>query len=114
MLSHILTDGFFHPNETWFLYDRVRSGAVHGEDVREVDWDTVHSFARVVVVRQALNQFLTFVREQKATKRGRLFRLLDEHPDRPKLIAWLRQAGGPVCTDYLDRIDQQGGPMATV
>jgi len=26
MLSHILTGGFSHPNETWFLYEKVRSG----------------------------------------------------------------------------------------
>lgn len=105
MLSHILTESFFHPNETWFLYDRVRSGAVHGEDVPDVDWETVDGFARVV--RQALNQYLTFARDRKITRRGRLLRLLDEHPARPELIAWLRQAGGSIWTDYLDRLAAQ-------
>ncbi len=103
MLSHIITEGFTHPNQTWLLYDKVRSGAVHGEDIPEVDWDTVHSFAWVV--RRALNQYLTFARQHKLIRRGRLLKLLDEHPDRPKLIGWLRQGGGPVWRDYLDRIE---------
>ncbi|QHK18593.1 hypothetical protein GU243_01035 [Pseudarthrobacter psychrotolerans] len=34
VLSYIVTGVFRHPNNTWFLYDRVRSAAVHGEDPR--------------------------------------------------------------------------------
>lgn len=34
MLGHLVTGMFSHPNETWFLYDQVRSGAVHGEDAQ--------------------------------------------------------------------------------
>lgn len=111
MLSHVLTGGFTHPNETWFLYDRVRSGAVHGEDVPDLSWETVHSFASVV--RRALNQYLGLARQHDLAKRGRLLKMLDEHADRPLLIAWLRQGGGPVWTPYLDRIDPPGASSSS-
>jgi len=48
MLGHLVTGLFLHPNETWFLYDQVRSGAVHGEDAPAVDWDSVRGFAWTV------------------------------------------------------------------
>jgi hypothetical protein len=104
MLSGIVTGSFTHPNQTWFLYDEVRSGAVHGEDVAEVSWDVVQSFAWDV--RRALNHYLTLARERGIGKRGRLLKVLDEHPDRPHLIAWLRQNGGCTWTRYLDKIDR--------
>lgn len=61
------------------------------------------------MVRRALNQYLIFARQQKVAKRGRLLKLLDQHPVRPKLIAWLRLAGELVWTAYLDRIEPSGG-----
>jgi hypothetical protein len=99
MLSHIVEGHFPHPNTTWFLYDRVRSGAVHGEDAPNLEWETVQSFAWDV--RKTLNQYLTVAKEQGFTRRGRLLRFLDEHADRPQLIAWLRQGGGDIWTAYL-------------
>ena len=103
MLSHVAMGGFTHPNETWFLYDVVRSAAVHGEDVPEVSWEMVASFAHVV--RRALNQYLQVAADQRITKRGRLLRFLDQHSDRPQLIAWFRTNGGRVWTYYLDAIE---------
>jgi hypothetical protein len=101
MLSHVVTSGFTHPNETWFLYDQVRSAAVHGEDV-EVGWSTVQGFASLV--RRTLNQYITLARERGFAKRSRLLKVLDQHPDRLQLIAWLRRNGGPPWTDFLDSL----------
>ena len=75
------------------LYSKIRSGAVRGEDVpgvstkmaRDVGW----------TVRDTLNQYLTLSRQHRLSRRGRLLRLLDQHPDRPQLIAWLREHGRP-------------------
>jgi hypothetical protein len=103
MLSHVVIGGFSHPNKTWFLYDQVRSGAVHGEDAPAVSWEMVHDFASVV--RRTLNQYLTVVSAQQLAKRGGLLKILDKHPDRPQLIAWFRANGGPVWTDYLDKVE---------
>jgi hypothetical protein len=108
MLSHAVTGSFTHPNETYFLYDQVRSGAVHGEDAPEVSWDIVHSFAGDV--RGALNQYLTYADEQGFQRRGRLLKALDEHPDRPQLVAWLRQNGGSVWSGHLQVEDSEGAP----
>jgi hypothetical protein len=101
MLSHVVTKGFIHPNKTYFLYDEVRSAAVHGEDVPGVGWDTVGEFGWVV--RTTLNDFLTFAEAQGFTRRTEVVRALDKHPDWPKLVAWLRARGGEVWDEYLDR-----------
>jgi hypothetical protein len=103
MLSHITTGGFRQPSITWFLYDKVRSGAVHGEEVPElsgrvtsgVEWS----------VRDVLNQYLSLAKKHGLTKRSQLLRLLDTHPDRPALVAWLRENGGPQWDKYLARLE---------
>jgi hypothetical protein len=107
MLSHIASGSFTDPNETYFLYDEVRSGAVHGEDAPTVSWDDVGSF--VWVVRMALNQYLDYAEAQGFSRRSRLLKALDEHPDVPKLIAWLRQNGGPTWEPYFKDLDAGGG-----
>lgn len=87
MLSHLVEGTFSHPNTTVFLYEDVRSTAVHGEGDIKVDWDEVRGFARSV--RNTLNQFLKLAKEQNIKKRSRLLKYLDEHPDRSKLKDWL-------------------------
>ncbi len=103
MLSHVVDGNFPHPSGTWFLYDTVRSGAVHGEDAPDVEWKVVHSFAWDV--RRTLNQYLTVAEKHKYARRARLLKFLDEHPDRPRLIAWLREGGGEIWTKFLDDLE---------
>lgn len=98
MLSHIVTGGFSDPNNTYFLYDEVRSAAVHGEAAPELDWRAVHRFA--AVVRKALNDYLLFAELQRFTSRGRLLRALDDHPDRREMVDWLRQHRPPIWDTY--------------
>ena len=112
MLSHIATGSFTDPNETYFLYDDVRSGAVHGEDGPTVSWDDVGSFASVV--RDALNQYLGYAEAQGLSQRSRLLRALDEHPDAPKLAAWLRRYAGPAWESYFRAIEAQRGGAGAV
>jgi hypothetical protein len=103
MLSHITTGGFRQPSITWFLYDKVRSGAVHGEEVPELSWRVTSGVEWSV--RDVLNQYLSLAKKHGLTKRNQLLRLLDEHPDRPALIAWLRENGGPQWDKYLARLE---------
>jgi len=110
MLSHIMEGHFTHPSTTWFLYDRVRSGAVHGDDAPDVEWKVVQSFAWDV--RLALNQYLKVAHEQHFVRRGRLLNFLDTHAERLELIAWLRGAGGDVWTKYLDNLEGAAGVPA--
>jgi hypothetical protein len=103
MLSHLTTGGFRHPSVTWSLYDKVRSGAVHGGEVPEVTREVA---TRVEwAVRDVLNQYLDLAKQHGLTKRSHLRKLLDEHADRPALIGWLRQNGGPEWDNYLDRLE---------
>lgn len=98
MLSHIVSGGFSDPNNTYLLYDEVRSAAVHGEATPEVGWRDVHRFA--AVVRKALSQYLLYSELQGISSRGHLLRALDEHPDRDELVAWLRLHRAPVWAAY--------------
>ena len=103
MLGVATGAGFVHPSETFLLYDKVRSAAVHGEDAPAVSWDQVRSFAWDV--RQALNAYLEYARAEKFTKQSQLVHALDSHADRPRLIAWLRSNGGSDWTTFLDGIE---------
>jgi hypothetical protein len=107
MLSQIATGSFTDPNETYFLYDEVRSGAVHGEEAPTVSWDDVGSFASVV--REALNEYLVYADAQGFSRRSRLLRAIDEHPDAPKLAAWLGQYGGPTWETYVEALEAKRG-----
>lgn len=103
MLSHAAIGGFRNPNRTLLLYGEVRSGAVHGEEVREVTWDDALRFEWAV--RDALGNYLTLARERGLARRSRLLAFLDMHEDRSDLIAWLREKGGPDWTVYLDELE---------
>jgi hypothetical protein len=85
VLSHTQGSGFTHPGRTYWLYDEVRSAAVHGEDVPEVSEKQVSDFAWDV--RRAINEFLEFARAQGYAKRGPVLRALDEDPARVEIKA---------------------------
>lgn len=103
MLSHIISGGFRHPNRTFFFYDQIRSAAVHGEEASAVAWRDAAGFEWAV--RDALSNYLKLAGGHGISRRGKLLQTLDAHPDRPELIAWLRQHGGPVWTGYLDKLE---------
>jgi hypothetical protein len=108
MLSHVVAQGFTHPNETFFLYDQIRSGAVHGEDVPSVFPDDVRRFDWAV--RTTLNEYLTYAKAEGFTRRSRLVKGLEAHPDRPKLMSWLRTNGGDAWRQYLGPAPDQETP----
>ncbi len=101
MLGHIVDGHFTHPTRTWWLYDEVRSEAVHGGDV-EATWDMVSHFESDV--RETLNRYLLVAAREGLSRRGRLLKYLNDHPDKVQLIAWLRNYGGDVWTPFLDKL----------
>jgi len=111
MLGHLVTGMFSHPNEAWFLYDEVRSGAVHCEDAPAVDWDTVRGFAWTV--RTTLNQHLSLTSRQNIGRRAVLLMTLDQHHDQTPLVAWLRVNRGPIWSDYLGGTAERSGGEAS-
>jgi hypothetical protein len=103
MLSAARGQGFTHPSRTYWLYDQVRSAAVHGGEPPEVSDPDVRLFG--ADVREALDDYLTYGREHRFTRQSQLVQALDHHPDRPRLIEWIRENGGDMWDKYLDKID---------
>jgi hypothetical protein len=103
MLGEAVGQGFTHPSVTFFLYEEVRSAAVHGGEAPDVSDEDVSKFESDV--RTALNEYLTYGAAQNFTKQSQLVRALDTHPERGQMIDWLRAHGGDIWTAYLDRVD---------
>lgn len=101
MLNHLLTGDFSHPDTTLFLYDRVRSGAVHGEDPPEVSARDVSKFD--ASVWNTLEQYLAYARQEGLTKRGRMMAAIDQHPDARALGNWLRAYATTDWAEFLDK-----------
>jgi len=99
MLGHLETGGFRHPSETFWLYDEVRSVAVHGGDAPDLDWRAVRSFG--FWVRKAFDNFLNFAQKNGFTRRSQLLSALDEHPDNKDLFAWLAAQERPEWSRFL-------------
>jgi hypothetical protein len=91
MLGEAVGRGFVHPSGTYWLYEKVRSAAVHGSEPPEVSSDDVDRFAWDV--REALDDYLRYGQNHGFTRQSQLAGVLDHHPDRPRLIEWLRVNG---------------------
>jgi hypothetical protein len=103
MLSHVIDGGFRHPNATFFYYDQIRSVAVHGGQAPDVPRKVAAQFEWSV--RDALVNYLALARQQGFAKRGKLLKFLDEHPDKPKLLTWVRDYGGPDWNKFLGKTE---------
>lgn len=83
MLGAAVSEHFTAPDRTFYLYDSIRSAAVHGEgnllvtekEARIFLWD----------VRRAIREYAAFSRREGLTKRRQIRRALENHPDRPKM-----------------------------
>jgi hypothetical protein len=100
MLSHVIEGGFRHPNATFFYYDQIRSVAVHGGQAPDVPRKVAAQFEWAV--RDAFANYLALARQQGFSKRGKLLKFLDEHPDKPKLLMWIRDYGGLDWNKFLE------------
>ncbi|MGA3221353.1 MAG: hypothetical protein ABSE77_20165, partial [Acidimicrobiales bacterium] len=103
MLAAAMDAGFLHPHANYFLYEKVRSAAVHGELADEVTGDTVQTFC--ADVRTALQQFLGYAEKERFTKKSDLVRALDDHPKNGELLEWLRNNGGPLWDKYFEKLN---------
>jgi hypothetical protein len=108
MLSHVIEGGFRHPNATFFYYDQIRSVAVHGGQAPDVPQGAAAKFEWAV--RDALANYLALARRQGFSRRGKLLRFLDQHPDKLRLLAWIRNYGGPDWDKFLEENEMPAGP----
>lgn len=93
LLSHEVRGSFSHPDDTWWLYEDVRSAAVHGENPPELDWKEVTAFRWKV--RRSVVEVRQVAQREGFRRRSTLLRFLNEHPDREEFEQWLRaQPGG--------------------
>jgi hypothetical protein len=100
MLSHVIGGGFRHPNMTFFYYDQIRSVAVHGGQPPDVPPKVTAQFEWAV--RDALVNYLALARQQGFSKRGKLLKFLYQHPNKPGLLTWIRDYGGPDWNKFLE------------
>jgi hypothetical protein len=94
MLGHAEEGGFADPGRTYFLYDEVRSAAVHGGTPPSVDCKMTYNFGGQV--RRTLIQFLNFAERNELKRKAHLLDALDRHPDRDAMAKWLREHGGGI------------------
>lgn len=92
MLNHAVTGSFTHPSVTWFLYNDVRSVAVHGGKLPNVEPTDTSRF--MSTVRTTFNEYLAVAYARSFTNRSQLLAFLDHHDDKPLLDDWLRKHGG--------------------
>jgi hypothetical protein len=111
MLSHVVDGRFFHPNETLFLYDEVRSVAVHGEASPIVTEDMVSSYEPNV--RWSLRQYMILAKQEGFTKRSQLVHFLHESPARTDLIKWVKEDPSEKWNAYLDTLEAIGSSAET-
>lgn len=103
MLGQVTGGSFTHPSRTYQLYDEVRSAAVHGSEPPSVSDADVRLFASDV--REALGEYLRYANEKGFMRQSQLVQALDNHPDRPQVIKWIRDYGGDMWDKYLDKIE---------
>src|SRR5665213_515737 len=108
VLGHLSENLFNNPIATQRQYELIRSAAVHGSEITEVNED---DFAFLLFhVRKTLNQYLTIAKNNAITKRSQLVNFLENHADRSKLIQWVHdvasfqgnEKGYQPLIDYLD------------
>lgn len=99
MLGVVAGRAFTDPNRVFWLYEKVRSAAVHGEEPPEIDQREVGQFAWDV--RNALAEYLELAADEKLETRRAMLRFLERHPERDRLIDWLVERD-PAWTEFLD------------
>jgi hypothetical protein len=103
LLNNAVTGSFVHPSKSLFLYEDIRSAAVHGELVPDVSDAEARGFRNDVA--RTLDYYLTYTRSKGITRRKRLLESLDNHADRPDLIAFLQEEGETRWADFLAKVD---------
>jgi hypothetical protein len=88
VLGHSVTGYFSSPRLLYYLYDEVRSVAVHGGEAPEVNRHELAPFEGSI--RDAINEYLTFARQHGLTRQSQVRAALAEHGDARHVLQWLR------------------------
>jgi len=88
MLGEVVTGGFPDPNRLYWMYDEIRSSAVHGELVAEISSDDVRSLEWSV--RRALFELVQFADEHKLVSRSAVRRALRDSQNARRGLDYLK------------------------
>jgi hypothetical protein len=89
LLSHVEEGSFRSPNKLHFMYDKLRSDAVHGTSNFDVDEAQVRELNDRVYV--AVKHSISIVRREGIDSIKSLPYWFINHPETPDLLAWLRE-----------------------
>lgn len=110
LLSQATRGSFPDPDNVYLLYDKVRSAAVHGEQLPEVSDHDRDGFN--ADVRTALDEYLELAEKKGFETRRRLFRFLGDLPEKDGLDEWLIEFGHETWARYLSREESLGDKEA--
>lgn len=88
ILALAVSGHFSDPLRLFFMYDQIRSTAVHGETPPDIDSKQHRRFDWNA--REALNEYLIFARDRALRKRSEVIRALESHERADQLLKWLR------------------------
>jgi hypothetical protein len=90
ILGHAVTRGFTNPGLLYYLYDEIRSYAVHGSEAPEVSRRDLSEFD--LSVRLAMSEYLVFAQQKGLTRRSQVVAALNKHQDAREALQWLRDS----------------------
>jgi hypothetical protein len=97
LLGHLVSGQFTEPDLVYASYDQQRSAGVHGEDVPEIRRRELNSI--IWGIRRSINEFVEFAEQQGLNRRSQVVRALDNHPEAPRILEWLK-ARSRIWQDY--------------
>jgi hypothetical protein len=86
-LAHLDVGRYQDPSVVYWLYDEVRSAAVHGSARPNISHKDFYWFDRNV--RESLNRALAFAREKGIVRQSELIEALDNHDQAEEFLRWL-------------------------
>lgn len=103
LLGSVARGHFAHPNRVAFLYDKVRSAAVHGSEPPEVEPRMLAAF--VWDTRLALVEYVDYAQANEFKRPGKLLKNLEGDPKRELLISGLREKDPKRWGAFLDELE---------
>jgi hypothetical protein len=99
LLSHNEEGSFREPDRIYFLYDDLRSPAVHGSRDFDVDANDVNALDRRV--HTALGNFISVVSREQIVSMRAFHAWLYSHPSATALMEWLRARSPELWTGFI-------------
>lgn len=104
LLGSVTKGRFANPNRLAFLYEEVRSAAVHGSEPPSIDAKMLVAFASDT--RLALVEYVEYAQEKGMGQASEVFAALEADPKRALLIKGLREKEPDDWAEFLDGLEK--------